>query len=115
MIEKRIINKTLYKMITLEISFGAVVSTLAVVGVAAYAFYRIGKKNMKEPIGLLAKFFIAGIIIAIPAAIVEGIVDVVFQIAGLFPGTLIYSAVSAVFGVALVEEGFKFLCRPSTI
>lgn len=67
-------------------------------------------KIEKEPIGLLAKFFIAGIIIAIPAAIVEGILDVVFQVAGLFPGTLIYSAVSAVFGVALVEEGFKFLC-----
>lgn len=37
-------------MITLEISFGSVVATLAVVGVAAYAFYRIGKKNMKEPV-----------------------------------------------------------------
>ena len=36
-------------MITLEISFGSVVATLAVVGVAAYAFYRIGQKNMKEP------------------------------------------------------------------
>ena len=37
-------------MITLEISFGSVVATLAVVGVAAYAFYRIGKRNMKEPV-----------------------------------------------------------------
>lgn len=35
-------------MITLEISFGAVVTTIAVVGVAAYAFYRIGNKNKKE-------------------------------------------------------------------
>lgn len=35
-------------MITLDISLGAVVTTLAAVGVAAYAFYRVGKKNMKE-------------------------------------------------------------------
>ena len=36
-------------MITLDISFGAVATVFAAVGVAAYAFYRIGKKNMKEP------------------------------------------------------------------
>lgn len=35
-------------MITLDISFGAVATVFAAVGVAAYAFYRIGKKNMKE-------------------------------------------------------------------
>ncbi len=67
-------------------------------------------KIEKEPIGLLAKFFIAGIVIAIPAAIVEQIFDVVFQVVGLFPGTLIYAVISNFIGVALVEEGFKFLC-----
>ncbi|MCR5640984.1 MAG: PrsW family intramembrane metalloprotease [Lachnospiraceae bacterium] len=72
--------------------------------------YRMDKIE-KEPIGLLAKFFIAGIIIAIPAAIVEGILDAVFQIAGLpyLLSVIGYAVVTNFIGVALVEEGFKFL------
>lgn len=77
--------------------------------VLIYVYYM--DKIEKEPIGLLAKFFIFGIIIAIPAAIVEQILDAVFQITGM-PYLLSYfgyAVLTNFVGVALVEEGFKFL------
>ena len=78
--------------------------------VLIYVYYM--DKIEKEPIGLLAKFFIAGIIIAIPAAIVEGILSGVFSILNLqyLLSPIGFLALDAFVGVALVEEGFKFLC-----
>ncbi|MCR5213858.1 MAG: PrsW family intramembrane metalloprotease [Eubacterium sp.] len=62
----------------------------------------------KEPIGLLLGIFGFGILSAIPAILLEFIAEKVINIT--FGGTtLIYYAVTAFFGVAIIEEGVKFM------
>lgn len=73
-------------------------------------------KVEKEPIGLLIKLLLAGVISCFPAAAVEGIAEEAID--GAFSavyggmvtesGTYLYLAVTYFIGVALVEEGFKW-------
>ena len=61
----------------------------------------------KEPIGLLLGIFGLGILSAVPALVLELIADKIILL--IFGGTnLLYLAVSAFFGVAIIEEGVKF-------
>ena len=62
----------------------------------------------REPIGLLLKIFVLGVLSAIPCIIFEAIAEKIINVT--FGGTfLIYHMVTAFFGVAVIEEGFKFL------
>ena len=62
----------------------------------------------KEPLSLLLKIFGLGVLSAIPSIIFEAIAEKLINVT--FGGTfLIYHMVTAFFGVAVIEEGFKFL------
>lgn len=76
----------------------------------------------KEPFGLIALLFFAGMLIAEPAGFVEGLVDPIIRLifqnslqikegAGLLENIpfYIYIFVDNFYGVALIEEGFKFI------
>lgn len=67
----------------------------------ALAYY-VYKKDTheKEPFGLVVKSFVFGALSVIPVSLVEGIVSVRFE-----NNIFVYSVI----GIALVEEGFKFL------
>lgn len=75
--------------------------------VLLYLVYKLDTIE-KEPKGLLIKLFIFGILSVIPTVIVE------LFLTGLFgrvfsTSSLIYLFVENFFGVALIEEGFKYL------
>ena len=62
----------------------------------------------REPLGLLLKIFGLGVLSAVPSIICEAIAEKLINVT--FGGTfLIYHMVTAFFGVAIIEEGFKFL------
>ena len=62
----------------------------------------------KEPLSLLLKIFALGVLSAVPSIIFEAISEKIINVT--FGGTfLIYHMVTAFFGVAVIEEGFKFL------
>lgn len=89
----------------------------------ALCIYVFSKDRVeKEPIGLLLLLFGLGAVSCYPAALVEGfleeIIDPIFSSMGTVEGGTIilstplyylYQFVSNFIGVALVEEGFKFL------
>lgn len=68
--------------------------------------YKLDKE--KEPFGMLLTLFFLGVISCFPASIVEQLLEGVNK--NLFTqNTYLYMFVENFFGVALVEEGFKFL------
>ena len=75
--------------------------------IALMIFIYFQDNHEKEPIGLLLKIFGLGVLSAIPAVILEGIAEKITDVT--FGGTtLLYHAVTAFFGVAIIEEGVKF-------
>ena len=82
---------------------------IAVVPAIALMIYIYFQDNHeKEPLSLLIKIFVLGIFSAVPAMILELIAQKIIDLT--FGGTtLIYYAVTAFFGVAIIEEGVKFL------
>lgn len=61
-------------------------------------------RYQKEPVSLLAKLFVVGMISVIPVAILESLVTRITGEAKSVEGIILY----AFFGVALIEEGVKF-------
>lgn len=75
--------------------------------IALMIFIYFQDNHEKEPISLLLKIFGLGILSAIPASILEKLIGGVIDVT--FGGTyLLYYAVTAFFGVAIIEEGVKF-------
>ncbi len=71
-------------------------------------YYVWNKDKSKEPFGMLLFLVILGVLSCIPAAIIEGVLDDI--ISAFFSGnTYIYNFIKAFFGVALIEEGCKFV------
>jgi len=64
-------------------------------------------KHEKEPIGLLVKTFFFGVISALPAYFGELFMNYVLY--GLEGTGILYHLINAIFGVALIEEGVKYL------
>ncbi len=65
-------------------------------------------KHEKEPVGLLLGIFGLGVLSAIPAILAELVMTKIIDVT--FGGTfLLYHMVTAFFGVAVIEEGVKFL------
>ena len=86
--------------------FPMLIAILPVIGLLVY-IYKMDSYE-KEPIGLLVKLVILGVLSAIPAIILEGIMDEVLKDFST-QGSYLYLALSAFFGVACVEELVKFL------
>ena len=83
---------------------------LAVIPAAALMiFIYLTDSNEREPIGLLLGVFGLGILSAIPAVILEAIAKVIID--AMFGGLheFIYHFITALFGVALIEEFVKFM------
>ena len=80
---------------------------LAVLPVFALCFYVYKMDKNKEPFGLLLKLFFFGLIAFIPILIVELVLDGFFPTSGVDSFLILF--VNVFFGVALVEEGFKWL------
>ena len=97
-------------MISMQAIF--ILSLAALIPPLALLYYvnRLDKGD-KEPRGLLVKLFFLGVLSTIPAVIVELIAQVVLQVV---PGGILYLALEYFLGVALVEEGFKYLFMKST-
>ena len=72
-------------------------------------FIYLQDNHEKEPIGLLLKIFGLGILSAIPAIILEWIAEKILGVMFGGVGEIAYHAISAFFGVAVIEEGVKFL------
>ena len=83
---------------------------LLAIAPAAYLLYYVWKRDKsKEPFGMLVILVILGALSCVPAALTETFLDSTL-ITPLFGNDkMMYSFVDAFFGVALVEEGFKFL------
>ena len=76
--------------------------------VVLMVYIYIQDTHEKEPIGLLLTIFFLGVLSALPAIILEKLADIVINVT--FGGTkLLYYAMTAFFGVAIIEEGVKFL------
>ena len=83
---------------------------LAVIPAAALMiFIYLTDSNEREPIGLLLGVFGLGILSAIPAVILESIAKLIID--AMFGGLheFIYHFITALFGVALIEEFVKFM------
>ena len=80
---------------------------LAVLPVVLLCFFIYIKDVNKEPLGLLAKIFFLGIIMAFPVVIAEMIFDFVFVKDGVTNFILLF--ISVFMSVALIEEGAKFV------
>ena len=81
---------------------------IAIAPGVALLYYVWTKDKSKEPFKMLAVLFILGVVSCIPAALFESVLSV--PIAAVFgEGTYIYYFIYAFFGVALVEEGCKFV------
>lgn len=80
-----------------------IVAAAPVFIIAFYIYFR--DKYEKEPVGLLIKSMVAGMIIVFPVSVTEKFLE---QFTHLFPG---YSSAAymAFIVAALTEEGFKFL------
>ena len=86
-----------------------VVILIAVIPAALMMLYiYLQDKSEKEPIGLLLKIFFLGVLSAVPSIVAEWLIGNIIDVT--FGGTfLIYHMITAFFGVAVIEEGFKFL------
>lgn len=81
---------------------------LALAPAALLMFYVWKKDKSKEPFGMLLVLVILGVLSCIPASVLESLLQT--PIASIFGGTgYLYHFVFAFFGVALVEEGCKFV------
>ena len=81
---------------------------LAVAPAIALMIYVWKKDKSKEPFKMLVILIVLGAVSCLPAALVELGLGAIIQ--PVFGGNkMTYSFVNAFFGVALVEEGFKFL------
>ena len=72
-----------------------------------YEVYHMDKVD-KEPKGLILKLFLLGVAITIPASFVENALDGLIM-SLLYVSRPVYLLVENFIGVALVEEGFKYL------
>ncbi len=77
--------------------------------VALILFFYLRDKYDKEPIKLLLKVFLLGVFIILPVAFVEMGLFSLFGLDPYVPESLLTNLLSALFLVALVEEGGKFL------
>ena len=92
----------------IELNTPMVILIALIPAVAMMIFIYFQDSHEKEPIGLLLGIFGLGILSAIPAILLEWAADKFINLT--FGGTyLIYWAVTAFFGVAIIEEGVKFL------
>ncbi len=80
---------------------------LAVLPVLLLCFYVYKKDVNKEPIGLLLKLFFFGLLSFIPIFIVELSLCDFFPTSGVNSFLILF--VNTFFGIALIEEGFKWL------
>ena len=85
-----------------------------VVGIALFpaivllVFIYFQDKYEKEPIGLLLKIFVLGVLSAAPTMLVELVMNKVIDVT--FGGLdILYHLITAFFGVAVIEEFFKFM------
>ena len=77
--------------------------------VAMMIFIYLQDNHEREPIGLLLKIFGLGILSAIPAIALEALAELVLGVTFGGVGEITYHAISAFFGVAIIEESVKFL------
>ena len=81
---------------------------LAIVPGVALLYYVWKKDKSKEPFKVLAILFLLGVVSCIPAALLEVVLGGVFS-AIFGEGNYIFYFVDAFLGVALIEEGCKFV------
>ena len=79
----------------------------AVLPVALLCFFIYSKDHNKEPIGLLIKLFFLGLFSFLPILVVELMLSFIFNSDGVDSFILIF--IFTFFGVALVEEVFKWI------
>ena len=77
--------------------------------VAMMIFIYLQDNHEREPIGLLLKIFGLGILSAIPAIVLEALADLILGVTFGGVGQIAFHAISAFFGVAIIEESVKFL------
>lgn len=80
---------------------------IAVLPVIVLGYFIYKKDAHSEPLGVLAKLFGLGVFSCIPVVIVELLLNDIFPTSG-FLG-VVRLAINVFFGIALVEEGFKWL------
>ena len=84
---------------------------LPAIVLCVYIFHK--DRADKEPLGLLLALFGLGCVICFPAALIESIlmipIDLIFGSLSNLMGYRIYIAAECFLGVALVEEGLKFV------
>ena len=91
-------------MNTLIIILIAVLPALALM---IFIFFQ--DNHEREPIGLLLKIFLLGILSVLPVLLFEFIADFLLKLIFGGLGAVPYYAIEAFFGVAIIEEFFKFL------
>ena len=75
-----------------------------------YLLYEIYKADrLKEPTGLLIKLFIGGLLSVIPAVFLELMLDEPIKSMFNYNPSVMYYIVEAFVGVALIEEGCKYI------
>lgn len=79
----------------------------AILPVAVLCYLIYNRDVNKEPAGLLAKIFVFGFVSAIPVVIVEMVLAVFFPTENVTSFILLF--INIFVGVALVEEGFKWI------
>lgn len=84
-----------------------VLLVLAILPVVLLCLFIYIKDTNKEPIGLLMKIFLLGVIMAFPVVIAEMLFDFVFVKDGVTNFILLF--ISVFMSVALIEEGAKFV------
>ena len=94
-------------IIDLLLIIGAVLPALLLM----FYIYKMDKVE-SEPIGMLARLVLFGCLITLPAALIETVLDTVFSY--VFGYNMFYLLVENFIGVALVEEGLKWLMLLTT-
>ena len=89
-------------------SNGMVVGIALFPAIVLLVFIYFQDKYEKEPIGLLLKIFVLGVLSAAPTMLVELVMNKVIDVT--FGGLdILYHLITAFFGVAVIEEFFKFM------
>ncbi len=92
----------------IELSTWMIIVIALIPAIFMMVYIYLQDNHEKEPLGLLLGIFGLGILSAVPAIILEWLAEKVINLT--FGGMdLVYLAVTAFFGVAVIEEGVKFL------
>ena len=93
----------------MPISIPMIILIAVLPAVGMMIFIYLQDNHEKEPIGLLLKIFGLGILSAIPAIFLEWLAEKILGLIFGGVGQIAFYALSAFFGVAIIEEFVKFL------